>query len=135
MSNLVANGAAVTISKTAFKSEEPAAKTLPTVKAEATAPKATEQKKPQPAPLTIEQRIEKFKELEKLVARRDEILEAIEKLNSFTISPTGGGNLRLADSNGQTISISHPMVIADMVGSSKSKMLDLLDEVNAKFTF
>lgn len=94
---------------------------------------AAEQPKPQPKILTMQERLDRFYELQRLEEKREQIIEALERVNGFQLSGTGGENMRLQDSKGQTFSISHPIIIGEMVHQAKSKLQQLLAEVEAQF--
>jgi hypothetical protein len=82
---------------------------------------------------TIEERLEKFEQLQNLKKRRDQVQEAIDDLGDFQVSPTGGAELRLTDSYKRTFSIAHPLVISDMVGHAKAKLVAELANIDALF--
>jgi hypothetical protein len=81
----------------------------------------------------IEQRLEKFHQLEKLKERRDTIQDALDDLADFHIAPTGGANLQLQDSKRNTFAIAHPVVIGEMVTLAKKKLQEELDAIDAQF--
>lgn len=90
---------------------------------------------PKPA-LTIQQRLDRFYQLERLNERREDLLDALKKVESFQISPTGAGeNLRFSDGKGNTFAIAHPIVIGEMVNLAKTKLQAQLAEVEAQFIF
>lgn len=97
--------------------------------------------KVQPLPVkdenpSIEKRLEKFYQLEKVLERRDKIAEAVNELQDFYIAPTGTGCLlKLQDSKGNTFAISHPAVIGEMVGIAKAKLQKELEAIDQEFTF
>jgi hypothetical protein len=82
---------------------------------------------------TIEERINRFLQLSKLLERREKVTEALEDLNDFQISPTGGANLKLTDSKGRTFAIAHPVVIGEMVAVANQKLHDELNIIDAAF--
>lgn len=85
---------------------------------------------------SIEKRLEKFHQLEKVLERREKIAEAVEELQDFYIAPTGTGCLlKLQDSKGNTFAISHPAVIGEMVGLAKAKLQKELEAIDQEFTF
>lgn len=81
----------------------------------------------------IEERINRFLELNRLLERREKITEALDDLNEFQISPTGGANLKLTDGRGKTFAIAHPVVIGEMVHFAKQKLQEELNQVDAMF--
>lgn len=97
--------------------------------------------KVQPLPVkdenpSIEKRLEKFYQLEKVLERRDKIAEAVNELQDFYFAPTGTGCLlKLQDSKGNTFAISHPAVIGEMVGIAKAKLQKELEAIDQEFTF
>ena len=91
-----------------------------------------EEKKPVP---TIEQKLKKFDELDKLLTRRGKLQEAIDNIGDFHISQTGSCNLKFTDSNNLTFGISHPIIIGEIVHSVKEKLRAELDEVERLFDF
>lgn len=97
--------------------------------------------KVQPLPVkdenpSIEKRLEKFYQLEKVLERREKIAEAVTELQDFYIAPTGTGCLlKLQDSKGNTFAISHPAVIGEMVGIAKAKLQKELEAIDQEFTF
>jgi len=97
--------------------------------------------KVQPLPVknespSIEKRLEKFYQLEKVLERREKIADAVKELQDFYIAPTGTGcMLKLQDSKGNTFAISHPAVIGEMVGMAKAKLQKELEAIDQEFTF
>ena len=82
---------------------------------------------------TIEKRLERFAQLERLKERRDQVTEALEDLNNFHLSAAGSASLKLTDSRNTTFAISHPLVIADMVESAKAKLAAEVAAIDAQF--
>ncbi|NNV57353.1 hypothetical protein [Limnovirga soli] len=107
-------------------------------------PKAPEQKPelsnfgvPAPAKTpSIEDRMNKFHALGKLLERREKISDAVDSLSDFYISPSGDScNVRLTDSKGKTFAISHPIVIGEIVAMAKAKLLAELATIDNDFNF
>lgn len=91
-------------------------------------------KNPPPVLLpSIEQRLEKFADLKRLAERRLQVTEALEDLEDFHIGTTGGASITLLDSRGTTKKISHPIVVADMVQSAKTKLAVELANIDSQF--
>jgi hypothetical protein len=82
---------------------------------------------------TIQERINRFHELELLKEKRDEVEEALGQLDKFQISPTGSANMKLSDGKGNTFGIAHPIVIGEMVALAKSKLKSELEKIDASF--
>jgi hypothetical protein len=102
----------------------------------------TQEKKPElsnyqvsaPVPTsTIQERINRFHELELLKEKRDEVEEALGQLDKFQISPTGSANMKLSDGKGNTFGIAHPIVIGEMVALAKSKLKSELEKIDTSF--
>ena len=87
-------------------------------------------------PPTIEQRIAKFKQLETVLERRDQISDAIKQLDDFYIAPSGNScNLKLTDSRNKTFAISHPSVIGEMIHLARTKFQAELTAIDTEFNF
>jgi len=85
---------------------------------------------------TIEERLKKLEELQELSDKRETIVDHLESLNKFYISPSGQGcNLKLQDSKGNTFGISHPIIIGEMIHMAKSKLQDELTKIEEAFVF
>jgi hypothetical protein len=82
---------------------------------------------------TIQERINRFHELELLKEKRDEVEEALGQLDKFQISPTGSANMKLSDGKGNTFGIAHPIVIGEMVALAKSKLKSELEKIDTSF--
>lgn len=80
----------------------------------------------------IQERINRFYELEKLMERRDSLVEHLEKLGGFTIAPTGGAHMKITDDKGNSFGIAHPIVIGEMVHLAKEKLQAELNSVEAQ---
>lgn len=93
-----------------------------------------EVKKPVP---TIEARLQKIEDLQKLVDRRETLMDAIENLGGFYIAPAGNCNLKLQDSTGKSFAIAHPLVIGEMVDMAKTRLnaelLKIENQINFDF--
>ena len=89
----------------------------------------------QDKPLTIEQKRAHFQELGKLMEKREKVLDALDDLKDFQISPTGGANLKLTDSRNQTFAIAHPIVIGEMVAVAKQRLQQELALIETQFIF
>lgn len=84
---------------------------------------------------TIEEILDRMEELEELREKREKVVAHLENLNRFYIDPSGSGcNVKLTDSRGNTIGISHPSVIGEIVHMSKVKMQDELTRIESAFT-
>jgi hypothetical protein len=84
----------------------------------------------------IEARLKKLEELQELSDKREAIVDHLESLNKFYISPSGQGcNLKLTDSKGNTFGISHPSIIGEMIHMAKSKLQDELTRIEEAFVF
>lgn len=82
---------------------------------------------------SIEERLNRFQELEMLKDRREELTEALKQLDKFQISPTGGANLKLSDGKSNTFAIAHPSVIGEMIALAKSKLTTELQSIDEQF--
>lgn len=82
-------------------------------------------------PKSIQERINRFYELEKLMERRDTLVEHLEKLGGFNVSPTGSAHLKITDDKGSSFGIAHPIVIGEMVHLAKLKLNAELETVEA----
>ena len=86
--------------------------------------------------LPIEQRLKKLAKLQQLAERREILIDAIENLQGFYISPDGNGcNLRLQDSKAKTFAIAHPIIIGEMVSMAKSKLSAELEKIESQIDF
>ncbi|HEX8356887.1 MAG TPA: hypothetical protein VF610_05740 [Segetibacter sp.] len=84
----------------------------------------------------IEARLNKLKQLQELVEKREVIVDHLENLNRFYISPNGQGcNLKLNDSKGNSFGIANPIVIGEIVHMSKAKLQDELTKIENAFVF
>lgn len=83
-------------------------------------------------PKPIQERINRFYELEKLMERRDTLVEHLEKLGGFNVSPTGSAHLKITDDKGNSFGIAHPIVIGEMVHLAKLKLNTELETVEAQ---
>ncbi|MEP7319714.1 MAG: hypothetical protein ABI921_13260 [Panacibacter sp.] len=83
-------------------------------------------------PATIQERINRFYELEKLMERRDLVVEHLEKLGGFTVTPTGGAHMKITDDKGIAFGIAHPHVIGEMVHIAKEKLRAELETIEAQ---
>ena len=80
----------------------------------------------------IQDRINRFYELERLMERRDALVEHLDKLGGFTVAPTGGAHMKITDDRGNSFGIAHPMVIGEMVHLAKEKLQAELTSVEAQ---
>lgn len=83
----------------------------------------------------IEARLKRLEELQELVEKRETVVEALENLNRFYVTPSGGCNLKLTDSKGMSFGIAHPIVIGEMVNMAKAKLQDELTKIENAFVF
>lgn len=81
---------------------------------------------------SIQDRINRFYELERLMERRDTLVEHLEKLGGFTVAPTGGAHMKITDDRGNSFGIAHPMVIGEMVHLAKEKLQAELTSVESQ---
>ncbi len=86
-----------------------------------------------PVTTTIQERINRFFELEKLKERRDEVEESLDQLGKFQLSPTGSANMKLSDGKGNSFGIAHPIVIGEMIALAQSKLKLELARIDALF--
>lgn len=80
----------------------------------------------------IQERINRFYELEKLMERRDTLVEHLEKLGGFNVTPTGGAHMKITDDKGNSFGIAHPHVIGEMVHLAKLKLQVELESVESQ---
>lgn len=112
--------------------KETSAVKLPTIEPEKRPDVKLEIKKSLP---TIEARLQKLEDLQKLVERRETLKDAIDNLGGFYIAPSGNCNLRLQDSTGKTFAIAHPSVIGEMVDMAKARLNSELSKIESQITF
>lgn len=81
-------------------------------------------------------RLKKLLKIQQLADRRETLLEALENLSDFYVTPDGNGcNLRFSDSKGHTFGIAHPIVIGEMVSLAKSKLTAELEKIENQIDF
>lgn len=81
----------------------------------------------QPPP--ISERLDRLDFLNSLCSQRDEVLEAIEKLNRFEQSPQGGQSIIFRGATGESTSTHHPFVIEEMVTVATRRLKAKLQEI------
>lgn len=83
----------------------------------------------------IEERLKKLEQLQELADRREVLLQHIDNLSRFYVSDSGGCNLKLTDSKGNSFGIAHPIIIGEIVAMSTHKLRTELDEIESKLDF
>lgn len=77
----------------------------------------------------ISERLERLEFLNSLCTQRDEVTEAIEKLQRFNQSPHGGQQIIFRGAGGESTATHHPIVIEAMVEVATSKLKAKLREI------
>ena len=86
-------------------------------------PEALRQPTPQPIKLlSITERLERFSLLEKYVSQLQLVEEALQELQEFKPSPSGGDSVIIRQHNGSSHSTSHPAAIEAMVAAAIEKL-------------
>lgn len=111
----------------------------PTVKPELSQTVVTEKSTVEQSPTvkgTVNQRLQKVRELASLAEKHEQLLETREKLNRFKLSTTElGDRLTLRDSNGNTFETANTAIIKDVYGLVKSSVDSLISDVENKIVF
>jgi hypothetical protein len=95
--------------------------------------KTKEESKKEMAP--IQNRLKKLDELNQLLERRKLLVEALDDVNAFVISPNSTCSIRFVDAKNNAFSVSNQLVIADMVELAKARLTSELEKVDAKIVF
>jgi hypothetical protein len=123
-----ANGKSVLI-------EEAVAEVVPEVKEEVHAPAPAPVIKPVPV-LTLEQKLEKVDELNKIIAKYQRLQEARKKLNTFKIGADGLNlTITIRDASGEEFKTSHNIVIETVLASVRQTLNERISDVEKDITF
>ena len=123
-----ANGKSVVI-------EEAVAEVVPEVKEEVQAPAPAPVIKPVPV-LTLEQKLEKVEELNKIIAKYQRLQEARKKLNTFKIGADGLNlTITIRDASGEEFKTSHNIVIETVLASVRQTLNERISDVEKDITF
>lgn len=102
-------------------------------KVEAAQPKAT-----LPAPVVnppIEKRLAHLQKLIEISERREEIQNAIQKVEGFYITPSGNCKIGLTDSKNSSFNITHTGLVTELVVIVKDRLQKELDKLDKDFNF
>jgi hypothetical protein len=88
-----------------------------------------------PKPLSIAERLKKLDKLNKLTERRTELVDALDDVNGFILSPASPAKLSFLDAKNHSFSISHQGVIAEIIELIKKKFELEIEKVDAQITF
>ena len=105
--------------------------------------KKEEVQAPAPAPvikpvpvLTLEQKLEKVDELNKIIAKYQRLQEARKKLNTFKIGADGLNlTITIRDASGEEFKTSHNIVIETVLASVRQTLNERISDVEKDITF
>lgn len=121
-----ANGKTVVI-------EEAVAEVVPEVKEEVKTPAPVI--KPVPV-LTLEQKLEKIDELNRIIAKYQRLQEARKNLNTFKIGSDGLNlTITIKDASGQEFKTSHNIVVETVLSSVRQILNERISDVEKDITF
>ena len=105
--------------------------------------KKEEVQAPAPAPvikpvpvLTLEQKLEKVDELNKIIAKYQRLQEARKKLNTFNIGADGLNlTITIRDASGQEFKTSHHIIVETVLASVRQILNERISDVEKDITF
>ncbi len=92
-------------------------------------------KKEIPLLLPIQARLKKLDELNQLLERRKLLIEAVDDVNGFVLSPNSPAKISFVDAKQTSFSISNQLVIADMLELAKTRLNNELEKVDSQLVF
>ena len=129
-----ANGKSVKIEEAVA---EVITETVPEVKEEVKAPAPAPEPVIKPVPiLTLEQKLEKVDELNRIIAKYQRLQEARKKLNNFKIGADGLNlTITIRDASGEEFKTSHNIVIETVLASLRQTLNERISDVEKDITF
>ncbi len=117
----------------AVKIEEAVAEVVPEVKEEVKAPAPVIKTVPV---LTLEQKLEKVEELNRIIGKYNRLMEARKKLNTFKIGADGLNlTIIIKDSSGEEFKTSHNIVIETVLSSVRQTLNERISDVEKDINF
>ena len=117
----------------AVKIEEAVAEVVPEVKEEVKAPAPVIKTAPV---LTLEQKLEKVEELNRIIGKYNRLMEARKKLNTFKIGADGLNlTIIIKDSSGEEFKTSHNIVIETVLASVRQTLNERISDVEKDINF
>lgn len=113
--------------------EEVVAEVVPEVKEEVKAPAPVIKTVPV---LTLEQKLEKVEELNRIIGKYNRLMEARKKLNTFKIGADGLNlTIIIKDSSGEEFKTSHNIVIETVLASVRQTLNERISDVEKDINF
>lgn len=85
--------------------------------------------------LSIADRLKMLEKLNRLNERRVDLVEALDDVTSFILSPASPAKITFIDAKNHSFSVSHQGVIAEMIELAKKRLESEIEKVDSQITF